>query len=108
MDCRRRSGPPLSMADKETKRILALPWRCVVSADGWKMNLNPEDNTELYDLNTDPYEEINLFKDPGQRSRIRDLTERIRHWQERTEDMVSLPAGPGCLLRCQTSRQFVA
>ena len=30
------------------------PWRTVISGDGWKLNLSPVDQCELYDLNDDP------------------------------------------------------
>ena len=31
-------------------------WRTAISAEGWKLNLSPEDHCELFDLNGDPYE----------------------------------------------------
>ena len=68
------------------------PWRTVVSAEGWKLNLSPEDQCELFDLNADPHEQQNRFDDPDQKDRIRDLAARIRRWQERTEDEAPLPA----------------
>jgi arylsulfatase A-like enzyme len=67
------------------------PWRSVVSAGGWKLNLSTTDHCELYDLNTDPGETRNLFDDPAQQGRIRDLADRIRQWQARTADTVELP-----------------
>ena len=78
--------------DETMERLLGLPWRTVVSAEGWKLNLSPEDRCELYDLNSDPYEQRNLFDDPGQKERIRDLADRIRCWQEHTKDDAPLPA----------------
>jgi arylsulfatase A-like enzyme len=66
------------------------PWRSVVSAEGWKLNLSTTDLCELYDLNTDPGETRNLFTDRQQQSRIRDLMDRIRQWQTRTADTVAL------------------
>lgn len=67
------------------------PWRTVISAEGWKLNLSPVDQCELYDLNNDPYEQVNLFDDPRQRERIHDLAERIRRWQARAADEAELP-----------------
>ena len=87
-----RPGPPFTTADEETRRVLGLPWRTVISADRWKLNLSPEDQCELFDLNTDPHEATNRFDDPGQQERIRDLRERIARWQERTGDEAPLPA----------------
>ena len=76
---------------REASDLLYAPWRTVVSAEGWKLNLSPVDRCELYDLNTDPHEQENLFDDPHERARRRDLADRIRHWQERTGDPVTLP-----------------
>ena len=81
-----RPGPPFTTADEATKRMMALPWRTVIAADGWKLNLNSEDQCELYHLDTDPYEQHNRFDEPDQRDRIRALTQRIEAWQERTAD----------------------
>ena len=81
-----RPGPPFTTAGEETRRILALPWRTVIGADGWKLNLNAEDRCELYHLESDPHERRNRYDEPGQRHRIRELTDRIEAWQQRTAD----------------------
>jgi arylsulfatase A-like enzyme len=65
-------------------------WRTVITAEGWKLNLSPTDQSELYNLNDDPYEQVNLFDDSAQSVRVQDLTERIRRWQERTNDQARL------------------
>jgi arylsulfatase A-like enzyme len=67
------------------------PWRSIVSADGWKLNLSTTDLCELYDLNTDLEETKNLFTDREQQGRIRDLMDRIRQWQTHTSDDEELP-----------------
>jgi arylsulfatase A-like enzyme len=82
---------PTEIPTEEIARVSGLPWRTVVTADGWKLNLSPGDQCELYDLNGDPYEQRNLFDDPGQAGRIRDLAARIRGWQARTDDDTTLP-----------------
>ena len=74
------------------REICLAPGRTIVSGDGWKLNLVPGDRAELYDLNTDPYEMTNLFDDPTQRDRVRDLAARLQAWQERTCDTAPLPA----------------
>lgn len=43
-------------------RFTKLPWRCVVTADRWKLTLFGGDDGELYDLNNDPSEFNNLFE----------------------------------------------
>ena len=49
---------------------LGMPWRIIISADGWKLSLSAEDQCELDDLNTDPYEEGNLFDARVHRGRV--------------------------------------
>ena len=71
-------------------RMLAMPYRSVVS-DRWKLNLCAGDQGELFDLRSDPYEQTNLFDDPAQRDRIRDMAARIRMWQYETGDAAALP-----------------
>jgi arylsulfatase A-like enzyme len=74
------------------------PWRTLRAADGFKLNLCAHEQSELYDLNSDPYEERNLFDAPEQRERIRAMTERLRAWQQRTSDSVLLPDPVGWAL----------
>ena len=56
----------------------------------WKLNVNPGDVSELYDLANDPGEMTNLIDD----ARYRDVAERllaqIRDWQERVADPLEL------------------
>lgn len=78
------------MATQEMDRMNHSMWRSIVS-NRWKLNLCAGDQSELFDLNTDPHEETNLFNDPARRDQIRDLTARIRMWQHRTDDTASLP-----------------
>jgi len=70
---------------------MSTPWRSIVSADRWKLNLSAHDQCELYDLNADPYEIQNLFDSLEQRNRVRNLTSRIRAWQIETGDTTTLP-----------------
>ena len=51
------------------------------------MNLCAGDQGELFDLRSDPYEQTNLFDDPAQRDRTRDMAARIRMWQHETRDV---------------------
>jgi choline-sulfatase len=62
------------------------PWRTLRAPDGFKLNLSPVDQCELYDLNADPFEEHNLFDDPAQGGRVREMSARLRRWQEETGD----------------------
>ena len=79
------------LGSESINRMLALPYRSVVS-DRWKLNLCAGDQGELFDLRADPYEQTNLFDDPAQRDRVRDMAARIRMWQYGTGDSAPLPA----------------
>jgi arylsulfatase A-like enzyme len=78
------------LGDGTINRMITLPWRSVVSRR-WKLNLCAGDQCELFDMNTDPHELNNLYNDPAQRDRIRDLAARIRFWQIQTGDKAPLP-----------------
>jgi arylsulfatase A-like enzyme len=67
------------------------PWRSIISPDRFKLNLSPVDQCELYDLDSDPDEGINLFDLPEQHARIRAMAARLRAWQARTSDTAELP-----------------
>ncbi len=72
--------------------MATLPWRSIVTGDRWKLNLCAGDQSELFDLNADPYEQTNRFDDPAQRDRVRELAALIRLWQVETGDDAPLPA----------------
>ena len=72
--------------------VATLPWRCVVTGDRWKLNLCAGDQCELFDLNTDPFEENNLFDAPEHRDRVRSMAASIRLWQHETGDTAPLPS----------------
>ncbi|MCZ6712043.1 MAG: sulfatase-like hydrolase/transferase [Gammaproteobacteria bacterium] len=82
--------PDRPMPTPEIDRLNALSWRSIVKGR-WKLNLCAADQCELFDLASDPYEQINLFADSAQRERIGDLAARIGSWQQRTADSVRLP-----------------
>ena len=65
-------------------------WRTLVR-DGWKLALCATDQCELYDLNNDPYEEHNLFDDPAQEDRVRNMAAHIRLWQHKNGDHAPIP-----------------
>ncbi len=62
------------------------PWRTLRAPDGFKLNLCAHEQSELYDLSTDPHELVNLFDAPEHQARIADMTARLREWQSRTKD----------------------
>jgi arylsulfatase A-like enzyme len=67
------------------------PWRSIISPDRFKLNLHPTDQYELYDLDSDPHETMNLFDEPEQKHRIQDMAARLRSWQARTSDTAEMP-----------------
>ena len=81
-----------NLGNPVTNRLATLPWRSIVTGDGWKLNLCAKDQCELFDLNSDPAEQTNLFEESARRERIRALTARIRQWQQETGDDAPLPA----------------
>ena len=60
-------------------------------ADRWKLTLCVADQGELFDLNTDPNETVNLFDRPEQRDRVRAMAARLRLWQAESGDTAPLP-----------------
>ena len=77
--------------EAEVNPAMATPWRTIVTADRWKLNLSNHDTCELYDLNTDPYEQSNRYEDSTIQDRIVDMKSRITAWQQFVSDAVQLP-----------------
>jgi hypothetical protein len=74
----------------ELERVQDTPHRTLVSADGWKLTLGQGMRGELYDMNSDPYEETNLFDWPDHEARIEDMAERLKRRQSQTGDTIEL------------------
>jgi arylsulfatase A-like enzyme len=84
--------PMLEVASQdEVLAAITDPVRTVATPDGWKLNYSPLGEHELYNLDEDPLETHNLAMQNELRPVIEDLLNRIRRWQERTEDTVVLP-----------------
>jgi len=83
--------PSASIGEAEINRSMAEPLRTVISAQRWKLNLYDGGPGELYDLNSDPHEQQNLYEDPTHSSQRRDLADRLRQWQLDVGDTVELP-----------------
>ena len=80
-----------NLGSPQINLIATLPWRAIVTADRWKLNLCAGDQCELFDLNSDPHELTNLFDEPVHRDRIRKMAAKIRLWQRETGDDAPLP-----------------
>ena len=74
----------------ELDRVQNTQHRALISSDGWKLILGQEMRGELYDLNSDPFEETNLFDEPRSRPRIRDMMRRLEAWQFENGDTLDL------------------
>jgi arylsulfatase A-like enzyme len=71
---------------QDVDRVKDAPIRTVITQDGWKLCLCEEDKSQLFDLNTDPYETRNLYGEESHADRVRDLSRRIRDWQKTVKD----------------------
>lgn len=77
---------------RELNLLNTMPWRSVITADRWKLNLCAVDRGELYDLNTDPGEMCNLFDKSEYQDRVRTMAVRLHLWQAESGDSAPLPA----------------
>lgn len=68
------------------------PWRGLITRDGYKYTCFEGADWLLFDLNKDPYEQVNLVHNNKYKAvRIR-LRQELREWVERTGDTFSVPA----------------
>jgi arylsulfatase A-like enzyme len=72
------------------KRAVEESTRAIVTPDGWKLCLRDKDLNELYNLNDDPSETLNLYADRQYGWLISRLTSEIHRWQEATKDKLKL------------------
>lgn len=75
--------------DKITKAIKD-PVRTCITPDGWKLNLSTIGEHELYDLNNDPGETVNLYSRNKYKEKIDAMKNKIIEWQKNTKDEVKL------------------
>jgi arylsulfatase A-like enzyme len=67
------------------------PWRGVVTRDGWKYVCLEHQPWLMFDLNTDPYEQVNLAHNTRFAAERRRLHERLARWIAETGDEFDLP-----------------
>ncbi len=87
-------GLPRGLDETRASAAIVDPVRTIVTRDGWKLNLSPMGEHELYNLFQDPWEKRNLAAMPIHGRLMKGLAERIGAWQERTSDSTSLPQLP--------------
>ena len=76
---------------EEIARVQKAIIRTVISPDGWKLCLSDLDKSQLFDLNTDPFEKTNLYTQPQYKEKIAFLANKIYEWQKLTKDKAVLP-----------------
>lgn len=67
------------------------PWRGLVTADGYKYVAFPHQDWLLFDLNTDPLEQVNLAHNPRFAELRQRLREELKKWVQSTEDEFPVP-----------------
>lgn len=60
--------------------------RTIIRPDGWKMTLTEAGENELYDLNKDPHERVNLYNLPGHEEIKASLRSDIIEWMIKNDD----------------------
>ena len=70
---------------------VCLPWRGVITKNGYKYVCLENTPWLMFDLNEDPYEQVNLALNTAYRKKLRELNEMVRDWIEKTGDSFPLP-----------------
>ena len=68
------------------------PYRGLVTHDGWKYTCFEGASWQLFNLNEDPYELVNLAHENRLRSERKRLIARLRQWVADTGDKFNIPA----------------
>lgn len=71
------------------------PWRGILTKDGWKYACFENHEWIMYNLNDDPYEQVNLCHYGRYWPKMRELNARLQKWIDSTGDKFSLPKFPG-------------
>jgi len=67
------------------------PWRGIVTQDGWKYVCFEGMPWLMFNLNEDPYEQVNLAHNANYAGRRKKLNDRLKQWVDDTEDQFTLP-----------------
>ena len=76
---------------EEFDRIQNARKRALIGSDGWKLVVGLEDKNELFDLNADPAELINLIDSEDHRARSEGMLSTLINWQKTVNDNMELP-----------------
>ncbi len=85
----KKGGTQLALKG-ELRRLENEHTRTVISPDGWKLCLSDSDKCQLFNINKDPGETVNLFGSSRHDDIIRKLSTRIHKWQETVDDKVKV------------------
>jgi arylsulfatase A-like enzyme len=82
----------VEQADAEIQGgCINLPWRGLVTRDGWKYACLPNTSWLMFNLNEDPYELVNLVHYNSHRSERKKLIDRLKQWVSDTGDTFAVP-----------------
>jgi arylsulfatase A-like enzyme len=68
------------------------PYRGLVTREGWKYICFEHGSWLMFDLNEDPYEQVNLAHNNRYRANRKQLADRLRQWVSDTQDKFGVPA----------------
>ena len=92
LDYRVREWADREITEADSVLLAANPSiRTVISKEGMKLSLSNRDKSQLFDLVNDPLETSNLFYQEEYKETIRELANKIREWQEVTNDTLQFP-----------------
>jgi arylsulfatase A-like enzyme len=67
------------------------PWRGIVTNDGWKYVCLEHQPWLMFNLNEDPYEQVNMALNTGFNNKRKELHEKLKEWINNTDDTFILP-----------------
>lgn len=67
------------------------PWRGVVTRDGYKYVCFENMPFLMFNLNEDPYEQVNLAYNTVFHGKLKELNQKVRQWVEKVDDTFNVP-----------------
>jgi arylsulfatase A-like enzyme len=71
---------------------IEFPWRGIVTKDGWKYVCFENNCWLMFNLNEDPYEQVNLAHNSKYKHKRKKLNDRLQQWIDNTDDKFTLPS----------------
>ncbi|MDQ8192824.1 sulfatase-like hydrolase/transferase [Coraliomargarita sp. SDUM461004] len=83
---------PEPIEQEQVEQAFSDPVRTIISQDGWKLSMSPHGlGNELYNLNEDPGEWVNLYHTTAGQSMVPSLYDRLAKRMKAVNDSVALP-----------------